>query len=154
MDWARAFFLYGILRYLATGGRRPLGCDAFEHQFMVDQTGTVSSCHPLLMKAGTLADTPLLGILNDPRTQAMRPAVRACHACWEVCTARSAIRANRWRVGAWIVWNKALAHARIRNGRGPSALFPETRVNGRPRTPEKHATDEAPREATSGGSHP
>ena len=136
MDWARAFFLYGILRYFATG-RRPLGCDAFDHQFMVDQTGTVSSCHPLLMPAGTLADQPLARILGDPRTRAMRPAIRACHACWEVCTARSAIRANLVRVGAWIAWNKPLAHARIRNGRGPSALFPETRVNGRPAEPRK-----------------
>lgn len=154
MDWARAFFLYGILRYLATGGRRPLGCDAFDHQFMVDQTGTVSSCHPLLMKAGTLAERPLFDILNDPATQAMRPGIRACHACWEVCTARSAIRANRWRVGAWIVWNKALAHARIRNGRGASVLFPETRANGRPAATATHPAGDPPREAASGGSHP
>ena len=131
MDWARAFFLYGMLRYLATG-RRPLLCDAFDNQIMIDQTGNVFSCHPLLLLGGNLREAPLTAILNNERTNRYRPKVRDCHACWEVCTARSAIRNNWFRVGLWIVWNKILAHLRIRNGRRPSALFPLTRVNGKP----------------------
>lgn len=130
MDWARGFFLYGILRYLASG-RRPLLCDAFDNQIMVDQRGDVFSCHPIMLLGGNLAEKPLARILDDPRTQAFRPNIRACHACWEVCTARSTIRANWFRVGMWVAWNKILAHLRMRDGRGASIFFPLTSGNGR-----------------------
>ena len=55
-----------------------------------------------------------------------RPEIRACHACWEVCTARSAIRTHRVRVALWAAWNKLLVHAGRWNGRKGTALFPLT----------------------------
>jgi MoaA/NifB/PqqE/SkfB family radical SAM enzyme len=125
-DWARAFFFYGILRYLATG-RRPLPCDALDHQFMVDQTGVVFTCHPLLWEAGSLAEKPLPDILGGSKADALRPQVRACHACWEVCTTRSAIRKNLFRVGLWAAAHKVLAHLGLHNSARPSCLFPLTR---------------------------
>lgn len=128
-DWARAFFFYGILRYLDTR-HRPLPCDALDEQFMIDQTGTVYSCHPLLWSAGSLKEAPLDGILQGERATALRPAIRACHACWEVCTTRSAIRNHLWRLGAWVALNKPLAHAGLFDSRRPTRLFPLTRRNG------------------------
>ena len=125
-NWARAFFLYGLLRYLATG-LRPIACDAFDHQFMVDQTGAVFSCHPLMLKAGELSRCPLKDILNSAEAHRHRPGIHSCHACWEVCTARSGIRTNWLKVGLWAAWNKLLAHAGRWNGRAPSRLFPLTR---------------------------
>lgn len=124
-EWARAFFFYGLLRYLETG-RRPIACDAFDRQFMIDQTGTVFSCHPLLWAAGHLKKEPLAAILSGSIANKLRPQVRACHACWEVCTARSAIRRELLKVGLWAAWNKALSHLRIRDGRKPARLFPLT----------------------------
>lgn len=125
MDWARAFFFYGMLRYLATR-KRPIECDAFDHQFMVDQTGNVLSCHPLLFKAGNLKAGRLDAILKCPLAEKWRPEIRGCHACWEVCTARSAIRTHGLRVAAWALWNKLLVHIGCWNADRPSRLFPLT----------------------------
>jgi len=124
-NWARAFFLYGVLRYLATG-LRPIPCDAFDHQFMLDQTGAVFSCHPLMLKAGDLGTAPLQDVLNSEDARRQRPGIRACHACWEVCTARSGIRTHWLKVGLWAAWNKLLAHLGLWDGRKPTRLFPLT----------------------------
>jgi MoaA/NifB/PqqE/SkfB family radical SAM enzyme len=132
LDWARAFFFYGLLRYLASG-RRLLPCDALERQLMIDQTGTVFSCHPLMLAAGTLEERTFPAILADEPAAELRPQLRECHACWEVCTARSSIRRDWWRVGLWILWNKPLAHLRLRNGSGASRLFPESEAAPRGR---------------------
>lgn len=125
-DWARAFFFYGILRYLDTG-RRPIPCDALDEQFMVDQTGVVYTCHPLLWSVGSLAERTLPELLDSEKAAALRPEIRACHACWEVCTTRSGIRNHLVRVGVWAVWNKLLAHLGRRDGRKATRLFPLTR---------------------------
>jgi Fe-coproporphyrin III synthase len=125
-EWARAFFFYGILRYLDTG-RRPILCDALDRQFMIDQTGAVYSCHPILLMAGTLAQKPLADILGGEQARKLKPVVRGCHACWEVCTARSSIRGQLGRVAAWTAWNKLLAHLRLRDGHRPTRLFPLTK---------------------------
>ena len=123
LNWVRAFFLYGSLRYLATG-KRIVECDAFEGQFMIDQTGDVLSCHPIMLKAGSLADQPLSEILKCPLADKLRADVRKCHACWEICTARSGIRKHLWKVSLWAIWNKLLAHLGLWDGRKPSWLFP------------------------------
>lgn len=126
MDWARAFFQYGLLRYLDTR-KRPIECDALEHQFMIDQAGEVLSCHPLLLRAGSLGEEPLPKILSCPLAAKLKPELRQCHACWEVCTARSAIRTNLLKVGLWAMGNKVLAHLGLWDGRKGSVLFPLTR---------------------------
>jgi len=126
-NWARAFFLYGILRYLETG-RRPIPCDALSAQIMIDQTGRVHSCHPILLEAGSLKEQALSGILQQPGIERLREEVKRCHACWEVCTARSGMRNQMGRVGVWALWNKGLAHLRLRQGTGSTTLFPSTRV--------------------------
>jgi MoaA/NifB/PqqE/SkfB family radical SAM enzyme len=122
-DWPRAFFQYGLLKYLETG-RRPLACDALANQFMVSQTGEVMSCHPLLIRAGRLAEQSLDHILQEPDCRQSARELTSCHACWEVCTARSAIRTHKWRVALWILANKFLAHAGAWDSRKPSRLFP------------------------------
>lgn len=128
-DWARAFFQYSLLKYLETG-RRPLACDAFTHQFMISQTGEVMSCHPLLIRAGRLSEQPLEHILNDPACRKKAGELRACHACWEVCTARSPIRNHKGRVAVWIIANKLWAHLGRWDSRRSSLLFPLTRPQG------------------------
>jgi len=126
MDWVRAFFQFGVLRYLDTR-QRPIECDVFEHQFMIDQAGEVLSCHPLLLRAGSLGEEELPKILSCPLANKMKKELRTCHACWEVCTARSAIRTNLLKVGVWAVGNKLLAHLGLWSGRRGSFLFPLTR---------------------------
>ncbi len=125
LAWARAFFLYGVLHYLNTG-RRLLLCDAFERQFMIDQTGEILSCHPILKSAGNLNDQPLPAILAKPETVRLARDLRSCHACWELCTARSSIRASLWKVARWAAWNKALVHLGRWSAARPSPLFPGT----------------------------
>ena len=138
-DWARAFFVYGMMRHLATG-RRPLVCDALDRQYMIDQVGNVYSCHPLMLPAGSLKESSLGEILTDNRIQNLRPKIKECHACWEVCTARSSIRAHLVRVGLWAVWNKVLTHLGLRDGRKASLLFPAVRGRG-VENPESLSTD-------------
>lgn len=133
-DWARAFFQYGLLKYLETG-RRPLACDAFTHQFMISQTGEVMSCHPLLIPAGRLSERSLESILNSAACRKSADELRSCHACWEVCTARSPIRNHKGRVVVWIIVNKLLAHLGRWNSRRPSRLFPLTRPQRNSATP-------------------
>lgn len=125
-DWARAFFFYGILRYLDTH-RRPIPCDALDQQFMIDQTGEVFTCHPLLWTVGNLAEKPLPELLANEKATELRPKIRSCHACWEVCTARSSIRNQLPKVALWVLINKTLAHLGMRDGRKPTRLFPLTR---------------------------
>ncbi len=126
VSWVRAFFLYGTVRYLFTG-RRLISCDAFEHQFLIDQEGQVLSCHPIMLRAGSLSERPLPEILADPQTDRLRADVRSCHACWELCTARSGIRTHLGRVAMWAAWNKLLAHLRLWSGRRATFLFPLSR---------------------------
>lgn len=123
VNWPRAFFQYGLLKYLETG-RRPLACDALTNQFMVSQTGEVMSCHPLLIRAGHLSERSVGALLNEPACRRSASELTSCHACWEVCTARSSIRTNKWRVALWILANKVLAHMGRWNSRKPSRLFP------------------------------
>lgn len=137
MDWVRAFFQFGVLRYLATR-RRPIECDAFENQFMIDQAGEVLSCHPLLLRAGNLGESDLPKILSCPAAKTLKKELRTCHACWEVCTARSAIRTNLFRVGLWAAGNKVLAHLGLWSGRKGSRLFPATLE--RPTANARHPT--------------
>ena len=140
MDWMRAFFQFGVLRYLATR-QRPIECDAFEHQFMIDQAGEVLSCHPLLLRAGNLGEKELPKILSCPVAEKLKKDLRTCHACWEVCTARSAIRTNLFKVGLWAVANKVLAHLGLWDGRKGSLLFPLTRKKTERPTPNvQHPT--------------
>ena len=121
-NWARAFFFAGILHYLQTG-RRPIACDALDRQFMISQTGTVYTCHPLMWSVGSLRDQDLPSLLGSEKAQALRPEVRACHACWEVCTARSSIRSRLPGLAAWVAGNKMLAHAGRWDGRRPMRFF-------------------------------
>lgn len=121
-DWPRAFFQYGLLKYLETG-RRPLPCDVLSNQFMISQTGEVMSCHPLLIRAGRLAERPIKDILEAEHVRQTAHDLRGCHACWEVCTARSGIRNSKWRVALWILANKLLAHSGFWNSRRTSLLF-------------------------------
>ena len=125
-DWPRAFFQYGLLKYLETG-KRPIPCDVLSNQFMISQTGEVMSCHPLLIRAGRLSEHVLQEILRDKKVRDLAAELTSCHACWEVCTARSGIRNSKWRVTGWIVWNKCLAHLGLWNSRTSSCLFPLTR---------------------------
>lgn len=124
-NWARAFFLYGILRYLDTG-KRPILCDALSQQITIDQTGDVFSCHPILLKAGNLSEQPLPEILGSEKTAKLKEEIRDCHACWETCTARSGIRNNLFRFGLWAVMNKAGVHLGFREGKKGTRLFPLT----------------------------
>ncbi len=137
-DWPRAFFQYGLLKYLETG-HRPIRCDAFVNQFMISQTGEVMSCHPLLVRAGRLAERPLNDILRDPATQKAAAELSNCHACWEVCTARSAIRNAKGRVILWILANKIMAHLGLWNSRRASLLFPLTHPATRSRA-DRHGS--------------
>lgn len=125
LNWFRAFFFWGIVRYLATG-KRPLSCDALDRQFLISQKGEIFSCHPLLWKAGELKENSLPDILAGDEAKRLRPEAQACDACWEVCTARSAIRANLFRVALWALVNKLSAHLGPWNRRGGSMLFPKT----------------------------
>ncbi len=134
-DWARAFFLYGILRYIETD-RRPIVCDALSNQFMIDQTGTVYSCHPIMLSAGSLKDKPLQDLLTGDKADGLRSQCEACHACWEVCTARSGMRGHLLRLGLWAGTNKLLAHLRLRGGNRGTMLFPATLKRAVPSTQE------------------
>ncbi len=125
MNWARAFFFYGQLRFLETG-LRPIACDAMDKSFVIEQTGRVMSCHPLYLEAGRLKEQTLPEILQGPKAQDLKVKLRNCHACWEVCTARSGLRTNIARVLLWALWSKLLSHARRWNPRRPSRLFPLT----------------------------
>jgi Fe-coproporphyrin III synthase len=132
LGWARAFFLHGLLRYVETG-QRPIPCDALTHQIMIDQSGSVFSCHPAMWKAGELREGTLASILNAPATEELRATVRQCQDCWQVCSARSGIRSQVTTVGLWAARNKLLAHLGQRGGSQTNPLLPRTTPPNRPR---------------------
>ncbi|MHB8859011.1 MAG: radical SAM protein [Thermoleophilia bacterium] len=108
--WVRAFFNQGLYRY-ATGGGRPLSCQAADDFFFMSPAGTIYPCNVMDFPLGNLHEATFEEIWNSETAVKARARVAGCQmGCWMVCTARSAIKRNPVKVAGWVAAGKARAH--------------------------------------------
>lgn len=107
--WLRGWFTQWLLDY-ATTGERALPCDAASGFFYLDPGGDVYGCHLLPHRLGSLVDDEWPALWGGPAAQRARHQAAACHGCWQVCTARTEMRRQFWRVGAQALAGKLAAH--------------------------------------------
>lgn len=122
--WFRAWFEKGLVRY-ALRGRRSLPCDAGQGFFYVDPYGVVYGCHMLPDRMGNLREESWETLWQSPEARRVRQKAQGCQKCWMVCTARTQMSKNLFRIGPQILSDKIKAHiwgheARERN---PSCFF-------------------------------
>lgn len=93
--WARAFFAYGIQRWLTTG-KRILPDYSGVNNFFIDSRGSIYACDVATDKIGQLG---LDGIDLDQNPD-------GCPSNWMICTARPAMKRHLLKVASWITREK------------------------------------------------
>lgn len=107
--WLRAWFTQRLLDH-AAAGTRALPCDAASGFFYLDPGGEVYGCHLLPHRLGSLVDDEWPALWHGPAAGRARREAAACHGCWQVCTARTEMRRQFWRVGVQALAGKLVAH--------------------------------------------
>ncbi len=113
-DWAKAYYMRGLIDYVL-GKPRRLKCRAGTDLFFLDPTGDVFPCNILDVKMGNIRE----GTFEELRRRSagtVRRAVDHCpEQCWMVCTVSPAMRRRPLRPVAWIAGAKLLGlDARVR----------------------------------------
>lgn len=112
-QWLRGHFLTYTYRYL-TGSPMRFRCRAGEDFFFLQADGTVYHCSVQGRKLGDITTDDWEQIWgNSSAANARRFARRCTERCWMICTARSVYRTKWWKITAWILVSKLLAHLRL-----------------------------------------
>lgn len=109
--WFRAWFEQGLLQHILDG-QRPLPCDAGRGFFYLDPYGTVYGCLLLPHRLGSLREQAWETLWRSPEAQTTRHKADKCAACWMVCTARTQMSQNLWRIAPQVLADKIKAHLR------------------------------------------
>jgi Fe-coproporphyrin III synthase len=93
--WLRAYFIFGLIKFLQTG-QRVLPDYSGQTNCFIDPKGNIYPCDISLNQMGNLKT----GFQPNPS------GLQACAHSWMICTAREAMRRNWFKVGMWILKNK------------------------------------------------
>lgn len=105
-NWFRAYFNYGLCRYIS-GLPRDLPCGAMTDVIFVDPYGYVKPCNGMDLTVGNLKDCSLDMILKSGKAVQAKQAVRNCSKhCWMVGTAAPAMKKHLARTACWVLKNK------------------------------------------------
>ena len=106
-DWAKAYYMRGLIDYVR-GRPRRLPCRAGQDFFFLDPWGTVYPCNILSVPMGTIRDGSFKELRRRSRA-VVDPAVAGCtEQCWMVCTVSPPMRRSPLRPLAWIAGAKFL----------------------------------------------
>lgn len=106
-DWARAYYMRGLIDYVR-GRRRRLPCGAGRDHFFLDPYGDVYPCNISGVRMGNIRDGSY-GQLRRNSAAVVGPAVKACEEqCWMVCTVSPPMRRRPLRPAAWIAGAKLM----------------------------------------------
>ena len=124
-QWLRAHFLR--YTYLYFTGRPPrFRCRAGEDFFFLQADGTMYHCSVRGRELGNIATDDWEHIWRGAAADAAKQFARHCsEGCWMICTARSVYRAKWWKITAWILMSKLLAHLRLFQLPGPKVFTPQ-----------------------------
>ncbi|MCK5558401.1 MAG: radical SAM protein, partial [Candidatus Hydrogenedentes bacterium] len=112
-QWLRGHFLGYTYRYL-TGCPMRFRCRAGEDFFFLQADGTVYHCSVQGRKLGDITTDDWEQIWGNSSAADARRFARHCtERCWMICTARSVYRTKWWKIIAWILVSKLLAHLRL-----------------------------------------
>ena len=96
-SWAKAWFNKQSYYYMMTH-RRPLPCGAGENFFYMDPFANIFMCHLKNWPIGNLKKQTFTEIWEGKPKQKFLPLANKCNGCWIVCTAKDAIKKNKFRV--------------------------------------------------------
>lgn len=106
-DWAKAYYMRGLIDYVE-GRPRRLPCRAGIDFFFLDPWGAVHPCNVLGVEMGTIRDGSFEELQRTSRAP-VRSAVDGCREqCWMVCTVAPPMRRSPLRPLAWIAGAKLL----------------------------------------------
>ncbi|HEX9664510.1 MAG TPA: radical SAM protein [Patescibacteria group bacterium] len=105
--WLRAYFTYGLYKFVTTG-KRILPYMAGRNSFYLDPDGWVFSTTVATKRMGNLKEFNSLEDLMDA-SQAQEVLANDTEGHnWMICTTRAAMKSHPFRVGFWILKNKFL----------------------------------------------
>lgn len=104
-NWARGWFNQELYNYLISG-KRKLSCRGGSNFIYLDSFGLVYTCHfkPWLM--GNLKQKSFKKIFESSLASRLRKKTNKCQDCWLICSARSSIKSEWFKVGKEIFLNK------------------------------------------------
>ncbi|MFH1864460.1 MAG: radical SAM protein [Candidatus Eisenbacteria bacterium] len=106
-DWAKAYYMRGLVDYVQ-GRPRRLPCGAGVDHFFLDPFGDVYPCNISGVKMGNIRDGSFEQIRRSSAPEAV-PAVAGCEVqCWMVCTVSPPMRRRPLRPCAWMVGAKLM----------------------------------------------
>ena len=93
----RIYYIKGILDFVKTN-KRPLSCLALKDFFFMDPKGNVYPCNILDKPVGNIGEESFDSIWKSVKTEKLRNFCNSCNKCWMVCTVKSSIRKEFFRV--------------------------------------------------------
>lgn len=105
-QWLRAFFAYGIYNF-GNLNKQPLPIVSGSQHFFLDPKGDIYPSVVHNMKMGNITQDSFENIWAGKEAQKIRDEINASsQRVWMICTARSAMIQNPFRVFSWIVKTK------------------------------------------------
>lgn len=106
-DWAKAYYMRGLIDYIE-GKPRRLACGAGVDFFFLDPGGDVFPCNIQGVKMGNIRDGTFDDLKRRSRHEVRGAVERCAEQCWMVCTVSPPMRRRPLRPLAWIAGAKLL----------------------------------------------
>lgn len=105
--WLRAFYDYGLLKYLKEG-KRLLPTGAGLDSLFIDPSGRIYPSNLINLEMGKLGDSPLKNIWNGVEANAVRDRMvkEQISESWIICTIRGQMKRHFIQVIWWVLKNK------------------------------------------------
>jgi len=108
-QWVRAFFTHGLLSFVLNH-QRVLPSYTGKLSFYLDPLGFVYPSDASLKEMGNLKDFKDFNtLMASDKAQRVLNGEKECDQSWMICTVRAAMRRHPWRIGVWLLKNKARA---------------------------------------------
>jgi len=104
-DWARAYYMRGLIDYVL-GRPRRLPCRAGIDHFFLDPSGDVFPCNILDVKMGNIRDGSFEELAGRSENTVRRAVDHCAEQCWMVCTVSPPMRRRPLGPVAWIAGAK------------------------------------------------
>lgn len=107
-NWFRAYFNYGLIRYIE-GKERLLPCEMGFDSFFLDPYGEIYPCNVMEQSMGNIYDYSFEEIWFSERANSVRDMVKKCNRnCWMIGSTAQQIRKYFGKPIKWIIKHKLL----------------------------------------------
>jgi MoaA/NifB/PqqE/SkfB family radical SAM enzyme len=101
----RAWFNETMMEYQETLRRR-FTCDGGSGFFYLDSHANVYMCHILNHRMGNLMQQSWDELWTSEAADQARQVAETCDRCWLICTSKSKIHENKWRIAGEMIQGK------------------------------------------------